>query len=343
MVGIDTHKTGRWCIDTHFGGIDTHFQEDPVSIPIKGVELIVLLSECLPCELCYKHNPPIFDPTKSSSYTKIGCEEKLCKLLPTVRCDKNDGTSCYYGIVYASLTSSEGILSTETFVFQHDGHSGNISILELAFGCGHKNKDPFGGSEHDDGPPGVIGLNRNALSLISQLAFDSFSHCFVAKNNTSQSSLIHFGLDAVITEGSTTPMLDQGSSGYYYLSLEGISIGKDRFNILPGSLNITRTGEGGFILDTGMTYTMINENAHKCKLEDIQTTPDVTFHFTGLDLVLTKLNTWIDAGDGNVCLAMLEGLTDHSILGNQQLQNVNVGYDLKKKVVSFKDMDCNNT
>ncbi|OVA03866.1 Peptidase A1 [Macleaya cordata] len=230
----------------------------------------------------------------------------------------------------------------------------------MIFGCGHNNYDPAG-----DNAPGMMGLNRKALSFISQLAYDHFSYCLVVKNATSLSSKIHFGLSAVITDG-TTPILDEGNEEFYYLSLEGISVGKNRLQIPAGSFNVTPEGHGGFIIDSGSTYSEIKsdvfalliaelekqidlerltsptgELCYKCKFEDIA--PDITFHFTGVDIVLSKLSTWVNGGEGILCLGMLAVDGGQSVLGNHQQQNLNVGYDLNKKIISFKSMDCTNT
>ncbi|OWM90558.1 hypothetical protein CDL15_Pgr014861 [Punica granatum] len=61
--------------------------------------------------------------------------------------------------------------------------------------------------------------------------------------------------------------------------------------------------------------------------------------FENLTFELSKENTWEQIEPRKYCLAILRG-DRINIIGMSQQKNVNVGYDLKNKVVSFKDMAC---
>ncbi|CAN1245885.1 Aspartic proteinase CDR1 [Linum grandiflorum] len=67
--------------------------------------------------------------------------------------------------------------------------------------------------------------------------------------------------------------------------------------------------------------------------------PNVTMHFQGGDVVLTRMNTFVEAGDNVYCFAFVE--TDSiAIYGNVAQHNFLVGYDIKERSVTFKPKDC---
>lgn len=74
-------------------------------------------------------------------------------------------------------------------------------------------------------------------------------------------------------------------------------------------------------------------------LADLQI-PSVTVHFKGADLkLLNPINTFVSTSNSSVCLAFVP-TDDVNTLGNVQQTNFWLGYDLEKKIVSFKPADC---
>ncbi|KAI3893893.1 hypothetical protein MKX03_025225 [Papaver bracteatum] len=172
-------------------------------------------------------------------------------------------------------------------------------------------------------------------------------------------------------------MMDHGNitTADYYVRLEGISAGKTRLNIPNGTFDISEEGDGGVIIDTGFGQTHLIQTAYdpliaemkkQIELErtldpkenvfdfcyqtdtsqmtaDIIGLPEITLHLSGLDFVLTRWNIWLDRGDGVVCLTLLPAKDDLTVIGAEHLQNVNVGYDLRKKVISLQNRDCMQT
>ncbi|KAI3955901.1 hypothetical protein MKW98_006261 [Papaver atlanticum] len=359
-----SYRTSEYVISFRVGtpAVDTYAVIDT------GSDLTWL--QCKPCHNCYDQEIPMFDPRESTSYAKVGCEDVRCKAERGSTCDK-DGSSCRYNLNYDDSGHSHGILSTETFVFQYDTRSGNISILELAFGCGYDNGFPYITSQRV-GAPGLIGLSRDPLSLISLLAFDHFSHCLVPMT-WNKTSLLRFGLDAIMTK-DTTPMMDYGNltTGAYYVMLEGISVAERGLHIPDGTFDITEDGGGGVIIDTGTEYTYIHLVAHVYMIAELEaqikldyvppspedkfplcykknmtagilSMPDITFHFSGMNFDLNKWNVWEEVGDSKICLTLLQADDGLTVIGAHHLQNVNVGYDLRKKVISLENRDCTQT
>ncbi|RZC48261.1 hypothetical protein C5167_041194 [Papaver somniferum] len=329
--------------------------------------------QCRPCEQCYTQDKgvPIFDPRKSSSYVKIGCEDPLCngEYPGQLTCDR-DGIFCSYHQSYYDAAQSEGILSIDNFSFLDDTHFDGTKIkIQLPFGCGHNNTYPNG----DYGIPGVFGVNKDALSFISLNNIDRFSHCFASiyRKGSPKTSLIRFGEDAIITN-ETTPMVGFGNKSFplYYVSLEGISVGLTRLNIPQGTFQISETGYRGVIIDTGTTNTNLAGDAYDVLLAELEKRiilervsisnyelcylvetmeqvindfPKITYHFTGLNHTLDVWNAWsLYSGKYGltVCLRFKRATDDLTIIGFQHLLDVNVGYDLRNKVISLQNGDC---
>ncbi|KAF8387910.1 hypothetical protein HHK36_026572 [Tetracentron sinense] len=314
--------------------------------------------QCLPCKSCYNQTQPIFDPSKSSTYEKVPCSSPACGALQVERCTV-DTKSCYYDVVYGDGSVTMGVLSGDTLTFE-DPFRNNVTFRNVAFGC---SDDTSGLYERDQG--GVVGLDRNPFSLISQLSVKQFSYCMVPPNQDDSGSRMQFGSNAVIS-GDMTPLASE-STAYYYLTLEGISVGNDKLPIPDGIFSLTQDSKGGFVIDSGATYTMLRVEAflplvdalgEKIKLQkkddprnrfelcfvagsfdELASAPVITFHFKDADIVLPQQNTYTKAFDWLWCLAMLPSL-HISILGNFQQQNFHVGYDISKKLVSFAASDC---
>ncbi|XP_072986458.1 aspartic proteinase nepenthesin-1-like [Typha latifolia] len=69
--------------------------------------------------------------------------------------------------------------------------------------------------------------------------------------------------------------------------------------------------------------------------------PPMTLHFDGgADMVLQQNDyMWIDETDGLLCLTMLPS-DEISVLGNLQLTNKHIFFDLKNRMFSFQTADC---
>ncbi|KAI3921426.1 hypothetical protein MKW98_013360 [Papaver atlanticum] len=328
--------------------------------------------QCRPCDNCFtqERGVPIFDPRKSSSYVKYGCMDPMCRGDYGLTCDRN-GTFCSYHRRYYSDEQSQGIFSSDKFGFliqdNYRRRRAKISV-RLPFGCGHNNSVPGLPADAEE-IPGVFGLNKEPLSSINQLGYKRFSHCFIPKGRR-QTSLLRLGEDAIITN-ETTPMVEFGNETLpdYYVSLKGISVGETRLNIPQDTFKTSRYGLRGVYIDTGSTGTELARGAFDIFLEELvkqiklkreyvsnfdlcyeirgdrdmeDNMPEITFHFTGLDYVVQRWNGWARVAIDNdfVCLMFRRAIGDLTIIGNHQLQDVNVGYDLENKLISLQNRNC---
>lgn len=123
---------------------------------------------------------------------------------------------------YGDQTFTTGDLASDTINF---GNGISVSSPSTVIGCGHDNR-------FEDNT-GIAGLGGGPLSLISQLGDQvnhKFSYCLLPFSSSSTSKLI-FGDQPPYAAASTssaaisTPLFTKTPTTFYYVNLEGISIG----------------------------------------------------------------------------------------------------------------------
>ncbi|XP_015076688.1 aspartic proteinase nepenthesin-1 [Solanum pennellii] len=319
----------------------------------------LIWTQCKPCKECFDQSTPIFDPSKSSTFEKISCSNKLCEALPMSSCGDSN---CEYMYTYGDYSSSEGFLASETFTF------GKVSIPNVAFGCGNDNE----GSGFSQGA-GLVGLGRGPLSLVSQLHMSRFSYCLTSINEDADSTSSTLLMGSMARDDYnniiTTPLVKNPTQpSFYYLSLKGISVGDTQLAIKKSTFSLNKDGSGGMIIDSGTTITYLEESAFSLlkkefslqvnlAVDDSSSTgldlcfklpsntnniqvPKLIFHFEGADMDLPAENYMIaDSRMGIACLAMGSS-SGMSIFGNVQQQNMMVIHDLDKETLSFVPKQC---
>ncbi|QCD85558.1 aspartyl protease family protein [Vigna unguiculata] len=306
----------------------------------------IIWMQCKPCKKCYRQATPLFNPSKSTTYKTIPCNSPTCHSVFGTSCSSSTITKhCKYDISYLDGTFSHGDLSVETLTLGSTNGS-PIPLPRTAIGCGHNNSMNFKGANS-----GIVGLGRGPVSLINQLGFFN--------------SKLSFG-DAAMVEGHgtvSTPLVSIPKHVFYYLTLEGFSVGSNRKEF--GSSFSRFGGEGNIIIDSGTTLTVLPEDvytwlesavAHEVKVKPVEDPnhvlglcyrgtldeldlPVITAHFRGASVLLHRMNTFVEVADKVVCLAF-QGTRSGAIFGNLAQQNLWVGYDLRKNTVSFKQTDC---
>ncbi|KAF3328190.1 aspartic proteinase nepenthesin-1-like protein [Carex littledalei] len=201
-----------------------------------------------------------------------------------------------------------------------------------------------------------------------------FSYCFAPPDNQNSSGYggeFIFGRDAKL-HGDYTPMIanrNEFGSVYYYLTLIGISVGDEQLLIPPGTFDQKSDGTGGVIIDSGVKLTILHYSAldlltkslknaitlehvadgsdmaalcykgSKKNLEADTDVPNLTFHFSNLDIVLHPMNYFDEEASGVICLTMVPK-RDLSIFGIMAQQNKNIGYDLENQRLYVSHVDC---
>ncbi|KAJ1693902.1 hypothetical protein LUZ63_010600 [Rhynchospora breviuscula] len=328
----------------------------------------LIWTQCLPCIKCYPQLYTLFDPHKSSMYDPVACPSNLCSDLYKSSCYENE---CVYSQSYADLSYTRGNLASDTFTIASE-NSAPISISSMIFGCGDDNGGIFSFTEC-----GILGLGGGPLSLVTQLGPDlgwQFSYCFAppgTQNNSSYGGEFVFGSDARLY-GNCTPMIanrTQDGSTHYYLSLNDISVGDEQLSIPPGTFDKKSDGSGGFIIDSGVKFTILQYSAFdllvkslrkaitlepvsggsdmtalcykgtKQTLDEGNKVPNLTFHFSDLDVILHPVNYFDEETSGVICLTIISK-SDISVLGFMAQQNKNIGYDLENQRLYISDVDC---
>ncbi|XP_010244229.1 PREDICTED: aspartic proteinase CDR1-like [Nelumbo nucifera] len=332
-----------------------------LAIADTGSDLI--WTQCKPCAHCYKQKRPLFDPKNSSTYRNLPCKSKPCKYLESRFCSRK-GNLCEYWYTYGDGSMTKGNVAADTFTLAStNGRS--VALPKMVFGCSHYSHGSFGEQE-----TGVVGLGRGSLSLISQLgslADGKFSYCLVPMSKENASSTLSFGRRAVVSGKGvvSTPLVWGEDESFYYLTLEGFSVGDKKltYSKYPSAKSGKTKESGNIIIDSGTTLTFLpeelfNELESAVKDEiDLEPVPDphkdlklcfrtrtdikvptITAHFTGADVQLKAVNTFVRIADDVVCLAMLP--SQFSIFGNLAQINFLVGYDIIYRKVSFMPTDC---
>ncbi|OEL28781.1 Aspartic proteinase nepenthesin-1 [Dichanthelium oligosanthes] len=316
-----------------------------------------------PCQRCFPQPTPLYAPARSATYANVSCDSKLCEALPSPRSSRCSEPSCAYYFSYGDGSSTDGVLATDAFTFVS-----GATVHGLAFGCG---TDNLGGTDNSSG---LVGMGRGPLSLVSQLGVTRFSYCFTPFNDTTTSSPLFLGASASLSPAAqSTPFMPNPTGprrgSYYYLSLEGITVGDTLLPIDPAVFQLTASGRGGLIIDSGTTFTALEERAFVVLARAVAarvalplasgahlglslcfaapegrgpeavTVPRLVLHFDGADMELPRGSVVVeDRVAGVACLGMVSA-RGMSVLGSMQQQNMHILYDIGMGVLSFEPAD----
>ncbi|XP_057451789.1 aspartic proteinase CDR1-like [Lotus japonicus] len=321
--------------------------------------------QCRPCKSCYNQTIPIFNPSKFKTYKNLACSSPSCKFVVGPTCSSSN--TCGYEIGYGDGSKSIGDVGLDTLTLKSTKGS-YISFPRTLIGCGHENTGLY-----DRRMTGIVGLGAGPASLTTQLGSSikgKFSYCLMPVFSPSKnvSSKLYFG-DAAVVSGHgavSTPLIkDTEKYGAYILTLEALTVGNKRIDF--GNSSFGSSKPVNMIIDSGTTLTLLREDIYN-KLESIvaevinlkpikspikelnlcyrtaidpPTLPVITANFRGANVTLPPFNTFIRPRDNVLCFAFASsGDMGINIFGIIVQWNFLVGYDMHKKVVSFKPTDC---
>ncbi|XP_052194759.1 aspartyl protease family protein 2-like [Diospyros lotus] len=320
----------------------------------------VVWMQCRPCKKCYPQTGPIFDPTKSASFSAVPCGSPLCRRLDSRGCSRR--RVCLYQVSYGDGSFTVGEFATETLTFR------TSRVKNVALGCGHDNEGLFVGAA------GLLGLGRGRLSFPVQTGRRfgrKFSYCLGDRLASSRPSSIIFGQSAVSRTAVFTPLVtNQKLDTFYYVGLTGISVGGIRVRGITASLfKLDNAGNGGVIIDSGTSVTRLTQPAYVALRDAFRAgttrlkrapdfslfdtcfdlsgktvvkVPTVSLHFVGANLALPASNYLIPVDSkGTFCFAFAGTMSGLSIIGNIQQQGIRVVYDLAGSRVGFSPRGCN--
>uniref|UniRef100_A0A0D6QZC8 Peptidase A1 domain-containing protein n=1 Tax=Araucaria cunninghamii TaxID=56994 RepID=A0A0D6QZC8_ARACU len=204
--------------------------------------------------------PSSFNPGMSSSYASVPCKSAVCTAqtrdfpIPT-RCDPK--RLCYFTLSYADGTDLEGNLARDTINLP------DLKIPGFVFGC--SSSLPIAET------PGLMGLNRGALSFISQIGGTrKFSYCITDHGSPSGSpGVLLFGdspfakylrYTSLLSISLPLPYFNRAA---YSVSLEGIKVGNKMLPIPKSVFLPDHTGAGQTMIDSGTQFTLLLGQAYQ--------------------------------------------------------------------------------
>ncbi|WMV40424.1 hypothetical protein MTR67_033809 [Solanum verrucosum] len=214
-------------------------------------------TQCKPCENCFEQSSPLFDSKKSSTYKTAGCDVEECTSIGSSSCVK--GNVCEYQMSYGDQSHTIGDLAFDKFTFPSTSGK-DVAIPNVAFGCGHDNGGTF-----NNYTSGIIGLGGGEVSIINQLDKEingKFSYCLISipldSPISNVTSHINFGSSATVSgpDVVSTPLIKKDPSTFYYLNLEGVSVGNKTLKYKSSKIG-SGGEEGNIIIDSGTTLTFL--------------------------------------------------------------------------------------
>ncbi|VAI85430.1 unnamed protein product [Triticum turgidum subsp. durum] len=309
--------------------------------------------QCSPCVVsCHRQAGPLYNPRASSTYAAVPCSAPQCGELQAATLNPSSCSAsgvCIYQATYGDSSFSLGYLSRDTVSF------GSGRFPGFYYGCGQDNEGLFGRSA------GLIGLARNKLSLLYQLApslGDSFSYCLPTTASTGYLSIGSYNP----AEYSYTPMVSSSlDASLYFVSLASMSVAGSPLAVSPSEYGSQPT-----IIDSGTVITRlpmavytalskalgaamggaprapaysILDTCFKGQVSTLRV-PAVDMAFAGgATLKLAPGNVLIDVDESTTCLAF--AATDSTaIIGNTQQQTFGVVYDVAQSRIGFAAGGC---
>ncbi|KAI3431138.1 uncharacterized protein J3R85_008070 [Psidium guajava] len=298
-------------------------------------------TQCEPCPSCYPQQDPMFDPSKSTTYSNPPCKE----------------SDCPYSIVYADGSQSHGYYVQDLLTLTPD-----YQFQNFIFGCSQNSSGDFGHTA------GMLGLGQGGAALISQISSE-FSNifCYCIPGSESSNGYLLFGLEALSncqTNNVTPLIIDQNHPSYYFVNLVGIAFGNRKFSLSSQSPR-PRT-----ILDSGTTITRLPPQIYSAILAEFMNymskypvaehaspllntcydlrgqenviLPKMVLQFENTDVNLDPSAVVWRESDAKVCLAVAENQisNDLVIIGSVQQRNLNILYNIQDNKVEFGNGAC---
>ncbi|CAL5082023.1 unnamed protein product [Urochloa decumbens] len=320
--------------------------------------------QCKPCHHCYEQKDPLFDPSKSSTYSALPCGARECRDLgdDLRRTCSSPGDACRFEVSYADGSVTVGDLARDTLSLPTAAEPD--AIPGFVFGCGHEH-DNTGSFGTEDG---LIGLGRKSVSLSSQAASQygrGFSYCLPSLSSGA-GYLSLGGPGAPPANARFTPMVpNRDLPSQYFVRLVGVRVAGETVKIPPASM-LVDSGTQLTILPDGTFAAVWSAFARLMGRHRYRRAPglsflDTCYNFTGHAAVRVPAVALVFAGGATVdldvsgvlvklgsdepdvwCLGFTSTGDDTpvGILGNTQQKTLAVVYDLANRRIGFGAKGC---
>ncbi|KAH9706639.1 peptidase A1 domain-containing protein [Citrus sinensis] len=255
---------------------------------------------------------------------------KQCASMKGTPCFFLGGGNCVYSVSYGDKSYSNGNLAIDTITL--GSVSGRPVVLPKTI-IALKLLE-------------YLALEGGNVSLVSQMGPSlggKFSYCMVPLSllEAAKSTKINFGTNGVVSCSGviSTPLVARNSKTFYFLTLEAISVGNQRIEVLDSSSSGTK--EGNAIIDSvSVVSSLINAAA----IKDPNGLLDLCYNFSS-DFNIPEITVHLlvhMVSKELVCLIFKGFDQGLAIYGKLMQMNFLVGYDTEKRTVSFKQTDCTN-
>ncbi|EAY99427.1 hypothetical protein OsI_21398 [Oryza sativa Indica Group] len=312
--------------------------------------------QCSPCPTppCYPQKDVLYDPTKSSSSGVFSCNSPTCTQLGPYANGCTNNNQCQYRVRYPDGTSTAGTYISDLLTI-----TPATAVRSFQFGCSHGVQGSF---SFGSSAAGIMALGGGPESLVSQTAATYgrvFSHCFPPPTRRGFFTL---GVPRVAAwRYVLTPMLKNPAipPTFYMVRLEAIAVAGQRIAVPPTVF------AAGAALDSRTAITRLPPTAYQAlrqafrdRMAMYQPAPpkgplDTCYDMAGvrsfalprITLVFDK-NAAVELDPSGVlfqgCLAFTAGPNDQvpGIIGNIQLQTLEVLYNIPAALVGFRHAAC---
>jgi len=204
---------------------------------------------CAGCSRCGRHTNPRYDPTRSSTFRLMACDE-------AVHCRACHGDRCSYRVSYQEGSSYSGYLAQDVLHIGH-GAEPRCASLRFAFGCSTEETGLFKSQQAD----GIMGLassrkphsepqNPTVLeALVEQgVVANAFSLCIDGKIGR-----LTFGMAADAAGAAPRVWTNVEDANFYSIKVTSVKIGSKRLADRHPPLSS--------IIDSGTTFMYLHTAA----------------------------------------------------------------------------------
>ncbi|GLJ14239.1 hypothetical protein SUGI_0228890 [Cryptomeria japonica] len=311
---------------------------------------------CSPCSRCLTSQ--LFEPSESSTYNYLTCASQQCQLRNLSTCVDN----CTFDLFYSGAPEVHVLLSSETLSV------GSQPVEDFVFGCA------VSGVIQNYSAPGLVGFGRHPLSFLSQTATlynRTFSYCLPSVLSPDYTGSLMLGNKALSVPAGMqfTPLYSNAfNPSYYYVGLNGISVGEELICTPEGTFTLNNSTGRGTVIDSGSATTWLVESAYNATRDSfrrqvsIPTLPSnpistlfdtcynisdgeadfplITLHFDdGLDWTLPMENT-LYLESSVICLTFTTSRLEWSTIGNYQQQNFRIVYNVPGSRLGIARENC---
>ncbi|CAL4913769.1 unnamed protein product [Urochloa decumbens] len=230
-----------------------------------GSELSWLL-----CNATTNSSAAAFNAPDSSTYAAARCASPDCQWrgrdlpVPPFCAAPPSNSSCRVSLSYADASSADGVLASDTFLL------GGAPPVPALFGCVTSYYSTTTTNSSSEAATGLLGMNRGALSFVTQTATRRFAYCIAPGDGP---GLLVLGGDGA---GATpappllnyTPLVEISQRLPYFdrvaysVHLDGIRVGAALLPIPKSVLAPDHTGAGQTMVDSGTQFTFLLADAY---------------------------------------------------------------------------------